>query len=106
MAQFLEMTSPPTAIFAANDHMALGAWDVLKEKKIPVPTQMALAGFDDIPEADAVGLTSVRQPLTAMARQAGTLLMDWVRTAQQPDKRIPRVSGKIMVRVSTGAATD
>jgi DNA-binding LacI/PurR family transcriptional regulator len=32
--------------------MALGAWDVLKERKILVPTQMALAGFDDIPEAE------------------------------------------------------
>jgi DNA-binding LacI/PurR family transcriptional regulator len=76
----------PTAVFAANDPMALGAWDVLKEKNIPVPRAMALAGFDDVPEAEAAGLTSVRQPLAAMTRQAGGWLLDWIRSGRPPER--------------------
>lgn len=101
MTQFLGMTSPPTAIFAANDDMALGAWDVLKEKKIVVPIQMALAGFDDIPESATAGLTSVRQPLTEMATQAGVLLLDEMRNARRAENRIKRVSGTLRVRGSS-----
>ncbi len=102
MAQFLGMASPPTAVFAANDHMALGAWDVLKEKKIAVPDNVALAGFDDIPEANTAGLTSVRQPLTDMATQAGCLLLNWIRTSQREGKGILCVNGTLIHRFSSG----
>lgn len=102
MNQFIRMTPSPTAIFAANDHMALGAWDVLTERKILVPKHMSLVGFDDIPEAELAGLTSFHQPLTDMARQAGVLLFTWMRTGRPGTKGIHFVSGELRKRNSSG----
>jgi len=46
--RFLEMAEPPTAIFAANDYMALGAFEAIVGKGLRVPGEMALIGFNDI----------------------------------------------------------
>lgn len=102
MNQFLRMTPTPTAVFAANDHMALGAWDVLNERKILVPKQMALVGFDDIPEAETAGLTSFHQPLMDMVRQAGVLLLTWMRTGHPGTNGVHYVSGELRERNSSG----
>lgn len=50
-SRLLEMTPRPSAIFASNDSMALGALSALREHGVEVPGEMALAGFDDIPIA-------------------------------------------------------
>lgn len=102
MAHFLRLSEPPTAVFAANDHMALGAWDVLKEKNISVPRTLALAGFDDIPAAVAAGLTSVRQPLAEMSRQAGEWLLEWMRSGRAPQGGHRVIPGELILRVSSG----
>ena len=65
----------PTAVFAANDHMALGVLDVSRARGWPV----AVSGFDDIPEAAAAGLTTVRLPVRALARRAGEWVLGWRR---------------------------
>ena len=70
MGLLLALDGPPEAVFAANDAMALGAWDLLTERGLAVPKELALMGFDDIPGAAMVGLTSVSQPLGEMGRQA------------------------------------
>jgi LacI family transcriptional regulator len=101
MTQFLTLPSLPTAVFAANDSMALGAWDVLNEKNIRVPHAMALAGFDDIPEAEAKGLTSVRQPLMEMSKQAKRWLLDWMRFGQSPTAGPRVVTGEALFRASS-----
>lgn len=46
--KFLKMTEPPTAIFAANDYMALGAYQAIAEEGLRIPEEMALIGFNDI----------------------------------------------------------
>jgi len=46
--QFLKMANPPTAIFAANDYMALGAYQAIVESGLKIPEKMALVGFNDI----------------------------------------------------------
>lgn len=106
MGDLLKSPSPPTAVFAANDHMALGAWDCLKERNIRVPETIALAGFDDIPEAESRGLTSVRQPLMAMAGQAGVWLRDWMQTGRRPDVEFQSFSGDPILRISSGSFVD
>lgn len=103
MVQFLEMAAPPTAVFAANDHMALGARDVLNEKKIPVPTRMALSGFDDIPDAATAGLTTVRQPLSEMTAHAANSLFERLVTGRWAEKQITWFPGKLIVRASSAA---
>jgi DNA-binding LacI/PurR family transcriptional regulator len=102
MEHLLKVASQPTAVFAANDHMALGAWDFLIERKIKVPESIALAGFDDIPEAESRGLTSVRQPLKEMARHAGAWLKDWMQTGRRPTIEVQPFSGEPVFRGSSG----
>ena len=46
--QFLKMEEPPTAIFATNDYMALGAYQAIVEEGVKVPEEMAIVGFNDI----------------------------------------------------------
>jgi len=67
----------PTAIFCANDVIAFGALDATRRLQIKVPEQVSIVGFDDIPMAswEAFSLTTVRQQLTEMARDAARLLI-------------------------------
>ena len=106
MSRYLALRSPPTAIFAANDHMALGAWDVLTENNKKVPRDAALAGFDDIPEAEIAGLTSVRQPLTEMAQQAAAWLLPWIREGRPAAPRCLLFPGKRVERLSSLRSTE
>jgi LacI family transcriptional regulator len=65
----------PTAVFCANDMLAVGAMVEARAAGLSVPDDIAIAGFDDIPAAKLLGLTTVRQPefdLGALA--ANTLL--------------------------------
>jgi LacI family transcriptional regulator len=68
----------PTAIFASNDSMALGVMSVADEFGLNVPHDLSIAGYDDIPSAAMVWpkLTTIRTPLTEMARRATNFLID------------------------------
>jgi DNA-binding LacI/PurR family transcriptional regulator len=60
-----------TAVFCANDQMALGLLHAFSERGIAVPDRMSVVGFDDIPEAAHFipPLTTVRQDFAALGRQ-------------------------------------
>lgn len=66
------LTNPPTAIFAANDGMALGAMSAAQVRGLSIPSDVAVAGFDDSPAGRMVWppLTSVRQPFADLAQSA------------------------------------
>ncbi|MDQ6737200.1 MAG: LacI family transcriptional regulator [Gemmatimonadota bacterium] len=68
---------PPTAIFAANDMMALGAMAAVRESGLRVPEDVAIAGFDDIPTARYVSptLTTVRVDVEALGALATSVLV-------------------------------
>ncbi len=68
----------PTAIFAANDLMAIGAMQALREAGLSVPGDVAVAGFDDIAAARLVspGLTTVAQFQNEIGIRAAEILMD------------------------------
>lgn len=72
----LALENPPTAIFCANDDMAAGAIAAANELGIRVPGQLSIAGFDDSAAAriTSPALTTIRQPLGAMATAAIRLL--------------------------------
>lgn len=76
-AALLTLDDPPTAIFCANDTMALGAMAALKERGHRVPDDISVMGFDDVPAAQASkpSLTTIRQPTAEMVRTALDLLM-------------------------------
>lgn len=73
----LSLAQPPTAIFAANDDMALGALRVAHERNLAIPQQIAVAGFDDS-EASRLAwppLTTVRQPTYLLGASAAAMLL-------------------------------
>lgn len=63
MSAFLELEHPPTALFACNSLMAIGAIKVAQAEGFQVPDDFSVMGFDDIPEAEIL-----RPPLTIVAR--------------------------------------
>jgi LacI family transcriptional regulator len=74
-------TSPqdrPTAVFCANDLVAFGLLQEMTERKIKVPADIAIVGYDDIDfaAAAAVPLSSVRQPRQLIGRTAAQLLLE------------------------------
>ena len=75
-AALLELDDPPTAIFAFNDPLAIGAMQAAQARDLRVPADLSIVGFDDTAEAELVtpALTTVRQPLAEMGRMAVSLL--------------------------------
>ncbi len=70
--QIRAMRRKPTAVFAANDAMAVGALNAFRDSGIRIPHDIALAGFDDIPIARYVTprLTTVNVPIAELGRRA------------------------------------
>lgn len=75
--RILRTRESPTAVFAANDAMAIGLLCALRERRIRVPEDLALAGFDDIPIARflAPPLTTVRVPIAELGSRATARLL-------------------------------
>ena len=76
--RLLGLASPPTVIVCGNDVVALGSLNAARELGVTVPTEVSVVGFDDLPAASwaLVRLTTVKFDLNAMARRAGSLLVD------------------------------
>jgi LacI family transcriptional regulator len=68
----------PTAVFCANDLLALGLMRGLIKRGISIPGDMALVGYDDVEFASVLStpLTSIRQPKYELGRAAAELLLD------------------------------
>lgn len=79
--RLLRQPERPTAIFASNDDMAAGVLHVAHELGLQVPAQLSVAGYDDTPIARYVypSLTTVRQPIRAMAGGAVQCLLHSMR---------------------------
>jgi len=104
-AALLESEDPPTAIFAANDDMAAGVIRVADRLDIEIPEQLSVAGCDDIALAQQIypALTTINQPLAAMADEAVMLLIDSARK-KRTTPQTAVVAGTLKIRESTGPA--
>ena len=74
-SEFLNMSTPPTAIFAATDLQAMGVLMVARQRGLDVPHDLAVMGFDDLDMAEVMDLTTVRQPLDESGKVAVELLL-------------------------------
>ena len=95
----------PTAIFAANDAMAIGALSALTDLGIDVPGGMSVAGFDDIPIARYVAppLTTIRVDIAELGRRAFALLFDALGNPSQKERRRECVATSLVIRKSTSS---
>lgn len=94
----------PTAIFASNDAMAIGALSALREAGLRVPEDIAVAGFDDIPIAGYVTprLSSVHVPISELGVRAMERLVEGVRHANTHPRRQDVVPTTLVLRDSCG----
>lgn len=101
-AQAFDPRSGITAIFAANDAMAIGLMHGLAQRGILVPGEVSVVGFDDIPEAAYVTpeLTSVRPNFEDEGRNAINALLAGIE--QRPPSPIIHPGSDLIVRNSTG----
>lgn len=70
----LDLPEPPSAVFAANDTLALGVSRAIRDRGLQVPGDVAVIGFDNLDMAEFVGLTTIDQSLTESGRVAVELL--------------------------------
>ena len=96
----------PTAVFCANDLLALGALQEMTSRQIRVPDAIAIVGYDDIDfaAAAAVPLTSVRQPRHQLGRAAAQLLLEEALDRGTHQHRQVIFEPELVVRQSSRAA--
>jgi DNA-binding LacI/PurR family transcriptional regulator len=102
-AGLLSLPHPPTAVVAGNDGQAFGVLQALGERGLRAPDDLSVVGFDDVPVASwaTPALTTIRQPLAAMAATALRMLrLDPTSAAGEP--RHIELATMLVVRESTG----
>jgi LacI family transcriptional regulator, galactose operon repressor len=99
----LDLGEPPTAIFAFNDNLAIGAIQAARARGLRVPEDLSVVGFDDSESATIVWppLTTVRQPLAEMGRTAVSLLTRLIERQRFETLHI-ELGTRLVVRGSTG----
>jgi DNA-binding LacI/PurR family transcriptional regulator len=112
--QRIAVDEAATAVFVANDHMAIGVLRALSEAGRSVPGDLSVVGFDDLPESGYLipPLTTVRQDFRAVGRRAIDVLQLAIRETALGDDAEPEtdqlerlLSPELVVRTSTAAPT-
>lgn len=100
--ELLSERRPPSALFCANDVMALAAVNAAKSLGYLVPDDLWIVGFDDIRMAawESFDLTTVRQPVTEMVDMAVDLLLARIDNPDKPPE-VVRYPSELIVRGST-----
>ncbi|WP_110112463.1 LacI family DNA-binding transcriptional regulator [Bacillus sp. CGMCC 1.16541] len=101
MKQLLSLSEPPTAVFTAGDHMAIGAIEAVKEEGLSVPDDMSIIGFDDIEMASYITpkLTTVKQDTELIGQRAAELLFNQI-TKKQKEITSDIIPVELMIRES------
>lgn len=99
MNELIQRGLDATCVFAVNDVMAVGAMAALRRHRIRLPSQVAVAGFDDIVTLRDItpSLTTVRLPL----EDVGTAAVELVLQPRAEQPRVRRIRGEVVVREST-----
>ncbi|BDU76048.1 LacI family DNA-binding transcriptional regulator [Mesoterricola sediminis] len=101
--RLLKLPTRPTAIFAANDDMALGALAALRDQGVKVPEDISLAGFDDVPIVRYLSpaLTSVRAPIPELGARAAERLLNIIEAGGASQARQETLDVVLVTRAST-----
>lgn len=104
VAQLLAIDPPPTALFASNDAMAIGALNALHDAGVRIPEEMAVVGFDDIPSAQYMNpsLSTVHVPIYELGTRAVDLLIRQVSGERAGDPVDGVLSTELVPRASCG----
>ena len=97
--ELLSRPEPPTAVFAANDQSAIGVFQAAAELGVRIPEDCSVLGFDNIPEARYMGLTTVDQFLEQMGYVAFQMLVQLIDQEELED-RVYRMPTDLVIRNS------
>lgn len=86
--ELLNLSEPPTAIFAATDFQALGVLTAANKLNIRVPDQLAVIGFDDLDIAEYAELTTISQHLDESGRLAVEVLLAQIASPSRPPRHV------------------
>jgi DNA-binding LacI/PurR family transcriptional regulator len=101
----ISQTPRPTAIFAADDTMAIGALQAAQDAGLRVPEDISVVGFDDIEMAHFVHprLTTICQPVEEMSRQVLNWILEMIAHKDHPiENHLLSLEPKLVIRESTG----
>jgi LacI family transcriptional regulator len=98
------LADPPTAIFAANDALALGALSALRERGVRVPETMAVAGFDNVSSSQysVPALTTVEVAISELGARAVRRLVGALRAGSEAAPEAEALPATVVVRRSCG----
>jgi len=104
-SRLLELAEPPTAIFACNDLLAIGAIQAARERGMQLPQQLSVVGFDNTILATIIDppLTTIAQPIQEIGRQAMDLLVQEIKGEKSAKQRVVLMP-ELVVRGSTAEA--
>lgn len=96
------LAHPTTAIFCFNDMMAFGAFQALRKRKLRIPENISLVGFDDVPFSELldVPLTTVKQPAYEIGRETVRVALAEIKNRKRPRQNI-QFEPELIVREST-----
>lgn len=100
--RLFEQPERPDAIFVANDHMAFGVIEVLRQELgLRIPEDVSVIGYDDAPMAEwkTFDLTTVRQPLRKMIDATAKLLLDEINDKDRRPEKV-EIAGELIIRGS------
>jgi len=102
--KLLRLPEPPTAIFAANDQMAIGAIKAARQLGLEVPRDLSVVGFDNIPESAYFNpaLTTVDQSIDKMGYVATQILVSLIR-GEPLNGRLYEIPTQLIIRDSCRA---
>ncbi|MBI1773884.1 MAG: LacI family DNA-binding transcriptional regulator [Proteobacteria bacterium] len=102
----LAMDVRPTAIFAANDEMAIGFLKTVHAAGLRIPADLSIVGFDAIEYADYCEptLTTVHQPRHTIGATAAAQLVELMSGRARREPRVTRLDASLLLRQSTGPA--
>jgi LacI family transcriptional regulator len=106
--QLLSARIKPTAVFCANDLLALGLMRGLIKRGIAIPRDIAMVGYDDVEFASVLStpLTSIRQPKYELGRVAAELLLDEANNPTSHQHKHIMYQPELIVRESSGSYND
>ena len=100
--ELLSLDHPPTAIFASNDQMAMGVYQVAQQMGLRIPEDLSVIGFDNIMESKYMGLTTVDQFISEMGFVATQMLIKLI-NGLPLDSQTYKMQTQLVIRSSCQA---
>ncbi|WP_181348099.1 GntR family transcriptional regulator [Thalassobacillus sp. CUG 92003] len=107
LREILDKEKKATAIVCYNDELAINLLDVLRERRIIVPDELSIVGFDDsfLAEVSEVKLTTISHPKTELGTKAGEMILDLIKNKNNNQLKVDNTSfvfdTELIIRNST-----